>query len=107
MIYSNRLITDGKVRLPRLYNASYGWKIVSSNEGESYLLIVDKQTKEILESSFLPMPDRVSPNWQYQIVERIATSIYGDMLARDFNLMDTEIEDEMDAPTAPIIPLFG
>jgi len=105
MIYSNRLITDGKVRLPRLYNASYHWKIVSTTEGESYILIVDKQSKDVLESSFLPMPDRVNAKWQCAIVERIATSLYADMLTRDFNLMDDEVDIE--APVAPVIPLFG
>jgi hypothetical protein len=102
VIYSNRILEKGLVKLPALTD-NLSWEIKHTDVGSAWLTVVNGQGSVTNYMRPLPMPEIVDNNAQLKIIENMACSIRFEML--DEELPEFAPEDEIHL--AEVVKLFG
>lgn len=103
MIYSNRILEKGLVKLPML-SGNFAWEIKHTTLGDAWLTVVgfDGHVTDYMRP--LPMPSTFDDVYQRRVVENMACSIKYEMLERDI-MSVSPVED--DVRLASVTKLFG
>lgn len=106
MIYSNRIIEQGLVKLPILSENLF-WEIKSTNSGQAWLVVINADGSVTSFIRPLPMPDNIDNFYQINLIENVACSIRLEMFESNFLNEQDEIQAYDNMPVADVIQLFG